>query len=160
MFGFRFSDGDEIRPTPTERRRGPRTIATRELARLNAAENIDAAPADIKRPKTRGDCVDGMRPCPFISCKHHLFLDVNERTGSLKLNFPDGAPDIDPAQLEVMPATCSLDVADEGGASLSRVGEVMNLTRERVRQQQERIIHKSLPVLQKIGVTPEDACED
>ncbi len=69
----------------------------------------------------------GERPCPFVSCKHHLYLDVSARTGAIKLNFPD---------LEVweMTETCALDVADRGGTTLEEVGAIMNLTRERIRQ--------------------------
>ena len=68
-----------------------------------------------------------MRPCPFVSCQHHLYLDVSARTGAIKLNFPD---------LEVwdMTESCALDVADRGGTTLEEVGAIMNLTRERIRQ--------------------------
>lgn len=79
------------------------------------------------RPESRDDCRTGERPCPFVSCKYHLFLDVNPHTGSVKLNFPD---------LEVweLSETCALDVADRGGITLEEVGELLNLTRERIRQ--------------------------
>jgi Sigma-70, region 4 len=79
------------------------------------------------RPVTREACVGGQRPCPYVSCKHHLFLDVSARTGAIKLNFPD---------LEVwdMQETCALDVSDRGGTTLEEVGAIMNLTRERIRQ--------------------------
>jgi hypothetical protein len=82
---------------------------------------------DIERPRTRAECSDAPRPCPFVSCKHHLYLDVSARTGAIKLNFPD---------LEVweMSETCALDVADRGGTTLEEVGAIMNLTRERIRQ--------------------------
>jgi DNA-directed RNA polymerase sigma subunit (sigma70/sigma32) len=33
-----------------------------------------------------------------------------------------------------MTDTCALDIADRGGITLEEVGEIMNLTRERVRQ--------------------------
>ncbi|MCA9588916.1 MAG: hypothetical protein KC657_26555 [Myxococcales bacterium] len=81
----------------------------------------------VERPKTRAECIGGERPCPFVSCKHHLYLDVSARTGAIKLNFPD---------LEVweMNETCALDVADRGGTTLEEVGAIMNLTRERIRQ--------------------------
>lgn len=90
------------------------------------------------RPVTRGDCQHGPhaeRPCPFVSCKHHLYLDVNERTGSIKLNFPD---------LEVweLQDTCALDVADRGGITLEEVGTIGNLTRERIRQLETRGLAK------------------
>src|SRR5687768_12531002 len=82
---------------------------------------------DYEKPNTRSECVDGIRPCPYVSCKHHLFLDVSSRTGAIKLNFPD---------LEVweMNETCALDIADRGGTTLEEVGAIMNLTRERIRQ--------------------------
>lgn len=82
------------------------------------------------RPRTRGDCEDGLRPCPFVGCKHHLFLDVTAK-GNLILNFPD----LEPEQLV---ESCSLDVADQGAQSLEVVGELMNITRERVRQLEVR----------------------
>jgi Sigma-70, region 4 len=86
---------------------------------------------DPDRPRTRGECMTDVRPCPYVSCKHHLYLDVNPETGSIKLNFPD---------LEVweMAETCSLDVADRGGITLEEVGEILNLTRERIRQVEVR----------------------
>jgi hypothetical protein len=120
------------------RRRGRRTrmrsktIAmkrlTKEEIRLGA---LMYPPIDEPRPQTRSECLDGQRPCPWVSCKHHLFLDVNPETGSIKLNFPD---------LEVwdMKDTCSLDVADRNGITLEEVGEIMNLTRERIRQVEVR----------------------
>ena len=83
---------------------------------------------DADRPKTRGDCEELPRPCPFVSCKHHLYLDVNPETGTLRLTFPD-------LQVGDLEETCALDVADkEDGSTLLRVGELINLTRERIRQ--------------------------
>jgi len=82
---------------------------------------------DVVRPTLREECGQGQRPCPFVSCKNHLYLDVSARTGAIKLNFPD---------LEVweMKESCAIDVADRGGATLEEVGAIMNLTRERIRQ--------------------------
>jgi Sigma-70, region 4 len=90
---------------------------------------------DYEKPRTRADCADAPRPCPFVSCQHHLFLDVSSRTGAIKLNFPD---------LEVweMTETCALDVADRGGTTLEEVGAIMNLTRERIRQVEVKALAK------------------
>ena len=90
---------------------------------------------DYWKPRTRAECADGPRPCPFVSCKHHLFIDVSNRTGAIKLNFPD---------LEVwdMPESCALDVADRGGTTLEDVGAIMNLTRERIRQVEVKALAK------------------
>lgn len=79
------------------------------------------------RPRTRKDCEDGPRPCPYLLCEYNLYLDVNPKTGSIKINFPD-------RNLDELEETCALDVAKKGGLQLERVGEYVNLTRERVRQ--------------------------
>lgn len=91
--------------------------------------------ADYWKPKTRAECKGGPRPCPFISCKHHLYVDVSPRTGAIKLNFPD---------LEVWELTesCALDIADHGGTTLEDVGAIMNLTRERIRQVEVKALAK------------------
>jgi len=105
----------------------PRRLTKEELRFRELLPILD----DPDRPATRGACKEEMRPCPYVSCKHHLYLDVNPETGSIKLNFPD---------LEVweMAETCSLDVADRGGIRLEEVGEILNLTRERIRQVEVR----------------------
>lgn len=41
----------------------------------------------FKRPKTVGDCENGIRPCPHVRCEHNLLIDVME-DGSLVLNYP------------------------------------------------------------------------
>ena len=100
-------------------------------------------------PKTRADCVDMEGPCPFVGCRFNLYLDTNESSGSMKINFPD----LDFDDLE---ETCALNMAkrSKGGSTLEDVGQVMNLTRERVRQ----IEAKALARLQSAGVfIPEDA---
>jgi hypothetical protein len=75
----------------------------------------------------RGDCRDGLRPCPFVGCKYHLYLDVNPETNSIKQNFPH-------KEVWELEETCSLDVAERGGLTLEEVGDLLNLTRERIRQ--------------------------
>jgi DNA-directed RNA polymerase sigma subunit (sigma70/sigma32) len=47
----------------------------------------------------------------------------------------DQLPDLEPWELK---HTCALDVADRGGITLEEIGEVMNLTRERIRQVEVR----------------------
>ena len=116
------------------RRTRPRskTIAmkrlTREELRVGAAMY---PPVDIPRPTSREECRGEMRPCPWVACKHHLYLDINPETGSIKINFPD----LEPWELK---NTCALDVAERGGITLEEVGEIMNLTRERIRQVEVR----------------------
>ncbi len=67
------------------------------------------------RPKTRGDCLAGgpnaARPCRWITCQWYLpRMTLNPKH------------------------TCALDVADQGGVTLEEVGDLMGITRERIRQ--------------------------
>ncbi len=126
---------DELGAESESRRRG-RTMSRKEMARqLRRARKEDPDPGlhlimdEVVqiRPKSRAECISLERPCLFVSCKYHLYLDVNPRTGSIKLNFPD-------KEIWEIGETCALDVADKGGITLEEVGDIMNLTRERIRQ--------------------------
>jgi hypothetical protein len=99
-----------------------RAEAKRDV-RLNGAR---PPPPAVERPKTRGDCFGGPRPCPHVGCRYHTYLEVTA-AGSLVINRPD----VDVADLK---ASCSLDVADAGPQTLEAVGAVLNVTRERTRQ--------------------------
>lgn len=93
---------------------------------------------DATRPRTRADCIDGPRPCVRVSCQWHPYLDVNPETGAIKLNFPHLA-------VHELPTTCILDAieaAGDDGLTMERVGEILNLTRERVRQREVRALIK------------------
>jgi hypothetical protein len=105
-----------------------RTISIRRLSKAELNRGRMLFPEmDYWKPRTRAECRDMDRPCPFVSCKYHLYIDVHPVRGSIKLNFPD-------VDVWEMTETCALDVADRGGITLEEVGEIMNLTRERVRQ--------------------------
>lgn len=113
-----------------------RTISVKRMTKRELEIGRLLYPEDnYWRPRTRAECAEGPRPCPFVSCKYHLFVDVSPRTGAIKLNFPD---------LEVwdLADSCSLDVADRGGTTLEDVGAIMNLTRERIRQVEVKALAK------------------
>lgn len=130
--------------TTPERRRS-RTMSRKEMARDLRRRRLggDMEPEEAEllksiegmRPRTRAECVNGPRPCLFVSCKHNLYLDVNPETGSIKLNFPD-------KEIWELEHTCALDVAEKGGITLEEVGAIMNLTRERIRQVETRGLAK------------------
>jgi hypothetical protein len=76
------------------------------------------------RPINRNECINGPRPCVFVSCRYNLFLDVMEQR--MKLYRKDPSEMIE---------SCALDLADKHrGMGLEEVAYYMNLTRERVRQ--------------------------
>jgi hypothetical protein len=105
-----------------------RTISIRRLSKAELNRGKALYPEmDYWKPTTRAECADMERPCPFVSCKYHLYLDVHPVRGSIKVNFTD-------IEVWEMTETCALDIADRGGITLEEVGEIMNLTRERVRQ--------------------------
>jgi hypothetical protein len=108
------------------------TLPIKNSIRRVAAESaLYPEDVDADRPRTRGDCDQVERPCPYVGCRHHLYLDVNEKNGAIKLNFPDLEPD------ELL-ESCSLDMAELGPSTLEETGAVLNITRERVRQLAER----------------------
>jgi hypothetical protein len=107
------------------------------LEQLKAENAPFAAELAAARPRRRLECMNGPRPCPFVGCKFNLFLDVSERTGSIKLNFPDLEPGDMPPE-----SSCVLDIAERGGLTLEQAGEVLNVTRERMRQLEELVLHK------------------
>ena len=111
-----------------------------------------------RKPRLRLECLDKPRPCPWVSCKFNLMIDVSE-AGSLVFNYPSGKkgkarrrPDaisqrartslfddtaetfVDHAIQRKLPS-CLLDVVDQhGDITLEDVGNLMSITRERVRQ--------------------------
>lgn len=106
------------------------------------------------RPRTRGDCIDGPRPCPWLSCRGHLALDVSVHTGRI-LPIEGNRYSTDDeiiALVEGMTDTCALDVADRElgqGLTLEEVGALLNITRERVRQIEDKaLFNMHLKILQ------------
>lgn len=131
-------------PITREQRRSRRkrevraqTISMKRLTKreLDLGRMLYPPDESEQRPQTRAECKGGERPCPFVSCAHHLYLDVSAKTGAIKLNFPDLEP-------HEMAESCTLDVADRGGETLEEVGAIMNITRERVRQLEVKALAK------------------
>lgn len=130
---------DDLSPSRRKARVRARTISIKRLSKREIEMGRRLFPAQehaqYERPQTRGDCLPGgcneARPCPWVSCKWNMYLDVHPLTGSVKLNHPD----LEPWEVE---ESCALDVADRGGLTLEEVGAVTALTRERIRQYETR----------------------
>lgn len=83
------------------------------------------------RPRTRGDCADGPRPCPWVACRFHLAVSIWGATVRLR---PDW---------EQLP-TCALDLAEKGGLTLREVGAVLGVTRQAAQQIESRALVRFL----------------
>lgn len=121
-----------IGPAPARARRpvklpviGQQAESTDVLGRPLDKDTVESILAANARPRTRAECQEGPRPCPWVSCRHHLMLEVHPTSGAIKLNHPD---------LSVMKETCSLDIADRDPLTLKELGEAIGVTNERVRQ--------------------------
>jgi DNA-directed RNA polymerase sigma subunit (sigma70/sigma32) len=66
-----------------------------------------------------------------VSCRHHLYLEVNPDTGTIRVNYE--------GEVEDMRESCALDVAEQRfGITLEEIGALLGLTRERIRQVEVR----------------------
>lgn len=79
-----------------------------------------------ERPRARGDCDGGVRPCPWAGCRYHLWAEVSS-SGTLRPAFPG----LEPWELR---ETCALDVAEDGEHTLDEVAELLGVTREWIRK--------------------------
>ncbi len=92
----------------------------------------------LQPPRTRADCAPGgdgvwsRRPCLRIACKHHLQGMATKGRRPSK--------------------SCTLDVADRGGATLEYVGGILRVGRERIRQIEARALAKLLDACAREGV--------
>ncbi len=124
-----------LRLTPRARTVSIKRMRTSQL-RADEAETIE----HTERPRTWGECLEralgtASRPCGYLRCKHNLLLDVSDETGSYKVTWPHLASGHYGDEYDALPRhTCALRVAEQGGMTLDEIGEMMNLTRERVRQ--------------------------
>lgn len=123
-----------------------------------------------ERPKVRADCDHVPRPCPFVGCRFNVFLEV-ARSGGVSLTWPHLAPwEVPPSiscVLDVVDASCHRGKDGRGRTlpgsdyhrTLEKVGRVLGLTRERVRQIEEDAQAKIRTVLDREGVDQDDDAE-
>lgn len=109
--------------------RPPRHRVTVHVNRLAILGRNEPKDEPAWRPATRDECIDMPRPCPFVGCRYHLYLDSSP-LGSVKFNFGDHQE-----ALAQMPETCSLDVADQGEHDMTTMAAYLNVTPARVQQE-------------------------
>lgn len=80
-------------------------------------------------PGGRDECRTGPRPCPYVRCKHHLWMiTAEERRGSGNLNTRST---VEPVTM----TTCALDIAERGQeVSTREIAEMLGVSMRRVQQ--------------------------
>jgi hypothetical protein len=97
--------------------------------RLEYAPELAAAERD--RPRTRAECERVPRPCPYVSCRWNLYLDVDE-AGRIVI------PDAD-TPIEERRYSCALDVIEDNpdGVELTELAAITGFTREQLARIEE-----------------------
>jgi len=89
---------------------------------------------------SREACQQIARPCKYILCPHHLGTEINTRNG-MGFTIDEEGPLVRyPIQADGHITSCALDVAERGGATLEEIAAILSITRERVRQVEERAL--------------------
>ncbi len=92
------------------------------------------------RPKTRGECADMPRPCPFLSCRYHLAHGAVSPHARPPLNN-DQSSDL----ISGLPESCTLDIADRTDKpSIAEVARHMGVSMQAVQATERRALHKIL----------------
>jgi len=125
-----------LAPWPKTTEEGARRSWERTVAGVAplVTEVLEPCPTDVERPRRRSECKGGPRPCPFVGCRWHLYLEVRA-SGMIRIVRPG----LEPWELE---ESCALDAADRGGLTLDEVGARLGVTRERVRQIEKRALER------------------
>jgi transcriptional regulator with XRE-family HTH domain len=167
--------------TPTEE-----TVYDRPSTRRDCLSEEEAKRSMGDSYDGKGDGMNCARPCPFVTCKYHLYVDINKTTGGMKINFPgievEGMASMSvreifkleedfPEEFLRMQAetpyalcpSCVLDIADYGDVTLERAGVFLNVTRERIRQIEDHAKNKmrgGFTGLKVDDLLPEDDYDD
>ena len=92
-----------------------KTRRKRKGAHLKILQFEDKAPRDFNRPVIREDCLNMARPCPYVACKYHLFLDLEgSRDTTIRVTHGNGDEEKIDETLKAMRHTCVLDVVEAG----------------------------------------------
>lgn len=136
---FESIDTNDSTPEEPARRRLPLIL---DPGRMSAEERIEMLRTRLEyaseleavervRPRTRADCEGVPRPCPFVSCRWNLYLDVDEGG---RIVIPDAE-----TPLEERRYSCALDVIEDNpdGVELTELAGITGFTREQLARIEE-----------------------
>ena len=127
---------ERVRSIAAERGTGGSvTLPANQLSRgeIDAGHQIESP--EERFPRSRGECVDGPRPCPWVRCRHHLYLDFAPDTGSLTFNFPA-------LEVDDLVESCALDVASEGPATCEQIGALLGVSKQAIQVVESKALAK------------------
>lgn len=102
------------------------------------------------RPTLRSECRHASRPCPWVSCEEHALLAA--------VSGPLGSELTDDQLVELlteMPYSCLADIVEERTLTLDEVAAVFGVTRERVRQLEDKGLTHLRFRAPRVGLTAE-----
>jgi hypothetical protein len=99
-------------------------------AEIRFGAQIAELEIEAERPRSRLECANGPRPCPWVSCRYNLYLDVTA-SGSIRVNLP--------IAVDKMRESCVLDF-DDRPQSQVEIGDLLGLSRQRAQQIEEHAL--------------------
>lgn len=82
-------------------------------------------------PRTRADCANVPRPCPYLDCtRGHLWVSLEDEQAGNPQAGKRGEARFKPSTME----TCARDVAERGPSSFEYIGKVFGMDPTRGRQ--------------------------
>ncbi len=84
----------------------------------------------MNRPKDFKDC-DPSSPCPHVSCRYHLAIDVKGRSIRVQKR-----------PIENLPHTCAIQAANDGPRGTKEIARILGLSRAMVSLEMRRALDK------------------
>lgn len=120
---------------------------------------IRTEPSTITRispPRTRADCIESHRPCPWIECRYSLVGERGNAARGKVYHYNHGDHE---TPLESIAHTCALDVAADGAHTFEEVSQMLGVSKQRIQQLSDAAFAKLASALERRGFTAEDVRE-
>lgn len=119
------------------------------LTEEERSELLSDVEMELIRPRTREDCSYLPRPCPFVGCKFHTYLDIDDKTGYIRLNWPG----MDPHEIDE-DKSCVLDMIEayDYGSSMmppDLIGLALGAHRDTIKDETRKVQTKLKSALLK-----------
>ncbi len=121
------------------------------------SEAVPVALLSLSRPRVRSQCESGVRPCPWVSCRHHLAVDLlrDGRVVQVKPHWPGGElADERQGDPEATPWSCVLDLVQSRDLTMGAVEYQLDISRARILQLEEHaleFLYLGFPDLSKLA---------